>query len=581
MINSKIIKIFSEISEYYAMDDVPFKPQAYEKAVRVIESMEEDLEVIYKAGGQKALTDMPGIGRGMAEKIEEFIKTGRVKEHERLKKKCPVDLEHLTAVEGLGPKMIKTLYQRLHVKTLADLEKAAKAGKIEKLPRFGSKVQENILRGIKFVKGGQGRILLGHALPLVRKIEKRLAELKETEKVVVAGSIRRMKETIGDLDILAISSEPKRVMDFFCAMPEVEKILAQGETRSSVHLHNGLAADLRVVSQESFGSALQYFTGNKDHNIRTRKIAQGKNLKLNEYGVWRGKKQIAGRTEEEVYQAIGLPYFEPEIREDRGEIEAALRQAQGKPSGLPKLVKYEDLKGDLQMHSTWSDGAYTIKEMAEAAKKLGRQYIAITDHGSAKLRIANALDEKRFLKQWQEIDKVNKSLSGIKILKGVEVDIDDKGRPDGLSDAFLVKFDIVLASVHFKMRMPKAEMTERIINAMKNPHLDIIAHPTGRKIQSREEMALDMEKIMAGAKETGAILEINAYPERLDLNDENIRKAVAAGVKMSVGTDAHSIEHLHYLELGVAQARRGWAERKDIINTMSYPELIKFLKNQG
>jgi DNA polymerase (family 10) len=570
MINLKVSKIFYQISEYYAMDDVAFKPQAYERAARLIEAMDDDLADIYKEGGVKALMEIPGVGRGMAEKIEEYVKVGKIKEYEKLKKACPVDLEHLTAVEGLGPKSIKMLYQKLHIKTLADLEKAAKTGKIEKLPRFGPKVQENILRGIEFVKGGQGRMLLGFALPLVRKMEKRLAELKEVEKVVVAGSVRRMKETIGDIDILAISGKPQKVMDYFCSMAEVEKVLSKGETRSSVRLHNGLEADLRVVPQKSFGSALQYFTGNKDHNIKTRHLAQGKNLKLNEYGIWRGKKQIVGRSEEEVYRALGLPYFEPEIRENTGEIEAALEDK------LPKLVKYQEIKGDLQMHTTWSDGAYSIKEMAEEAKKLDYEYIAVTDH-AGRLRVANSLNKKEILAQWREIDKLNKSLKSIKILKGVEVDLDENGRPE-LAEELLAKFDLVLGAVHSRFRQPKKEATQRLINAIKNPHIDILAHPTGRKIQGREEIALDIKEIFRVAKETNTILEINAYPERLDLNDINIRKAVEGNIKLSLGTDAHSLNHLSYMELGIAQARRGWAEKKDIINCLSFGDLKKFLK---
>lgn len=570
MINLQLARIFYEISEYLAMDEIPFKPQAYEKAARILESLSEDAKEIYKQGGFQALKEIPGVGESIAEKIEEFIKTGKVKYHVELKKKCPVDLEHLTAVEGLGPKLIKTLYQKLGVKNLSDLEKAAEAQKIEKLPRFGPKIQENILRGIEFLKGGQGRLLLGYALPLAQKIEKRLEEFKEVKEVTVAGSLRRRKETIGDFDILVVSEKPQKVMEYFCSMPEVEKILAQGETRSSVHLYLGLDADLRVVAPKSFGSALQYFTGSKDHNIKTRKIAQDKKLKLNEYGVFRGQKQIAGKTEEEVYEALGLKYIEPEMREDQGEIEASLE------GRLPNLVELKDIKGDLQMHSTWSDGAYSIKEMALAAKKLGHDYIAITDH-AGHLHIAHALSEKDILRQWREIDALNKTLKGIKILKGIEVDLDDQGQPE-LSDKLLARFDLVLGSVHSKLRQPKSEMTKRLITAMKNSHVDIIAHPTGRILQRREEITIDLKEVIKAAKKTGTILEINAYPERLDLNDRNIRQAVEEGVKLSIGTDAHSINQLAYWELGVSQARRGWAEKKDIINTLGYSELLKLLK---
>lgn len=572
MINPKIAKIFYQIAEYYVMKDVAFKPQAYERAARLIESMEEDLEDIYKRGGTKALTEIEGIGQGMAEKIEEFIKTGRIKEYEKLRKECPVDLEHLSAIEGIGPKMIKVLYEKLKVKTVTDLERVARKHLVQKLPRFGPKVEENILRGIEFARGDQGRFLLGYILPLVRKIENRLRDLDFVSQAIAAGSIRRMKETIGDIDILAISNKPAKVMDFFCSMPEVEKIYAKGETKSSVRLDLGLDADVRVVPRASFGAALQYFTGNKDHNIELRKIAQDKNLKLNEYGVFQGKKQVAGRAEQEVYKILGLEWMEPELRENRGEIEASQKNE------LPRLVGYKEIKGDLQMHSDWSDGAHTIKEMAETARDLGLEYIAITDH-TGELRIAGGMDERTILRQTAEIDKIDKALKGIKILKGVEVNIRRDGTLD-ISDKVLAKLDIVLASVHSNFKMSREEMTERICRAMANPNVDIVAHPTARVIQRRAGYEVDFEKLLECAKRTGTVLEINAYPDRLDLNDVHIKKAVQAGVKLSIGTDSHSKTQLHNIELGTAQARRGWAEKKDIINTMSYDELIKFLKTQ-
>jgi DNA polymerase (family 10) len=600
MINAKISKIFYQMAEYLMMQDMAFKPQAYERAGRLIESMEENLADIYKTGGVKGLMEIEGVGRSMAKKIEEFIKTGRIKEYEKLKKQCPVDLEHLSAIEGIGPKMIKVLYEKLRVKTVGDLEKAAKKHLVQKLPRFGPKVEENILRSIEFSKGDKGRFLLGYILPLVHQIEQRLKDLDFVAQAVAAGSIRRMKETIGDIDILAISSQPSKVMDFFCSMPEVEKVIVKGETKSSVRLDIGLDADVRVVPAASFGAALQYFTGNKDHNIELRKIAQDKKLKLNEYGVFKNQnshptgdhpkgekiknqndnakfkiKSIkkASEIEEGLYNFLGLDYIEPELRENTGEIEAAQK---GK---LPKLVKNEDIKGDLQTHSDWSDGANTIEEMAEAARQLGHEYIAITDH-TGELRIAGGMDEKTILKQMAEIDKINKLLKGIKIFKGVEVNIRKDGTLD-IEDKVLAKLDIVLASVHSNFKMSRADMTERICRVMQNPNVDIIAHPTARVIQRREGYQVDFEKILECAKRTGTVLEINAYPDRLDLNDVHIKKAVEAGVKLSIGTDSHSRTQLYYLELGIAQARRGWAERKDIINTMGYVELIKFLKKKG
>ncbi len=578
------------MSEYYAMDDVAFKPQAYEKAGRVIEAVEDDLADVYKEGGAKALMAIEGIGQGLAKKIEEYIKTGRIKEYAKLKKLCPVDLEHLTLVQGLGPKSIKTLYAKLKIRTLADLEKAAQAGKIAGLPRFGIKTQENILRGLEYVKGGQGRFLLGDILPLARKFEKRLAGLKGVQTAMAAGSIRRWKETVGDIDILAITDNPEKVADYFCSMPEVAKILAKGETKSAVKLHNGLDADLRVVAKESFGAALQYFTGNKDHNIALRKIAEEKGYKLNESGLFqinpsttlrvkkenlKSKKegrQIAGENEENLYNKLGLQYIEPEMRENTGEIEAA------RESKLPDLVKYEDVKGDLQMHSTWSDGVYSILEMAEAAKKLGLKYIAMTDH-AGRLTIAGGMDEKELLKQMAEIDEANKKIKGFKILKGAEVDIDKDGALH-IKDEVLAKLDIVIGSIHDNFKMSKEAMTARICRAMANKNMDIWAHPTGRLLGRREGYEVDWEIVFAQAVKTGTTIEINAYPERLDLSWQNVKRAKEMGVKLSIGTDAHTTGHLEYLELGVSVARRGWSTKKDIINTMSFNELMGFLKNK-
>jgi len=570
MVNQQLAKIFYEIAEYLAMDEVPFKPQAYERAARVIEGMEDDLEEIYGQGGKKALVEIDGVGQNLAEKIEEFIKTGRVKEHIELKKKCPVDLEHLSAVEGLGPKMIKTLYQKLKIRNLTDLTKAAKSGKIAKLPRFGPKTQENILRSIDFVKSGQGRILLGVALPLAEKIENRLREIPGVKEVVTAGSIRRRKETAGDIDILAVAENSSKIMDVFCSLPEVEKILAKGDTKSMVRLHNGLDADLRVVGEESFGAALQYFTGNKDHNIALRQIAQDRGHKLNEYGLFRGKQSVAGKTEQEIYKVLGLQYPEPELRENTGEIEAARKNK------LPVLVKVQDVKGDLQMHSTWSDGANSIEEMARAAQKLGRQYIAITDH-AGHLAIAGGLNETKLKEHMVEIDKINKKLSGIKILKGAEVDIKKDGAL-AIADEVLAKLDLVLVAIHDNFKMDKEAMTARICRALSNRYANILAHPSGRLINRREGYAVDWEKVFAAARKNQVAIEINAYPERLDLSWQNVKKAIASGVKLSIGTDAHSFGHLAYLPLGVSVARRGWAEKKDIINCLGYRDLIKFLK---
>lgn len=565
------------------MRDDLFRPRAYERAARLIESMEEDLEDIYKKGGVKALTEIPGVGQSMAEHIEEYIKTGKIKNFERLKKQAPIDLESFSAVEGVGPKMLMALYKKLKVKNVRDLEKAARAGKVQTLPHFGEKTEENILRSIELSREHRGRFLLGYVSPIVSQIERELASAPGVKKVLACGSFRRGKETIGDIDILATAhphrsakhggqaANSRAVMERFVSMPMVEKITARGETKSMVRLDIGIDADLRVVPEKSFGAAVQYFTGSKDHNIELRKIAIKKRWKLNEYGLFDVKnRQIAGKTEEEVYKKLGLDWMPPEMRENRGEIELAQKHK------LPKIVEYKDVISDLQMHSDYSDGAHTIEEMAREAQRLGRKYIAITDH-VGHLKIAGAMDVRTIKKQWREIEKVDKKMKGIKILKGCEVDIN----PDGtiaLEDKYLAKFNIVLASIHSNFKMSRADQTKRLVRAMENPHVDIISHPTGRKIQQRAGYELDIDEIFRAAARTKTILEINCYPDRLDLNDVNIRKAIDAGVKLSLGTDAHSKNQLHFLDLGIAQARRGWATRKDVVNCMETGELLNFLR---
>jgi len=573
MVNLELAHIFYQIAEFLEMKGVEFKPRAYEKVARVLESLEEDVREIYQKGGLKALEEIPGVGESIALKIEEYLKTGRIKDYEKLKKECPVKLEELTAIEGLGPKMIKVLYQKLGIRNIADLERAARQGRIRHLFGFGPKTEENILQGIEFLKRTQGRFLLNRALFMARTIKERLAQLKEVEKIEIAGSLRRRKETIGDIDLLVVSGKPDQVMDFFVKMPEVEKIWAKGPTKSSVRLKEGLDCDLRVIQKQSFGSALQYFTGNKDHNIVLRRIAQERGFKLNEYGLFRGRKKIAGQTEEEIYQKLGLTYIQPELRENQGEIEAALKNK------LPQIIGYEDIKGDLHTHTNWSDGAESIEKMARAAQKMNYQYLAITDH-TGTLKIAHGLDEKKLLSQMREIDRINKKFgSHFRILKGAEVNIKVDGSLD-IKDEILAKLDIVVASVHSNFKMSRRDMTERIVRAMKNPYVKIIGHPTGRVLFQREGYSLDLEKIFQTAKETNTALEINSYPERLDLNDLNIKKAVEMGVKLVIDTDAHSQSQLNYIELGVAQARRGWAESKDILNTLNWQKLKSQLKRR-
>lgn len=572
--NSEIAKIFREIGQYLEMEDVPFKPRAYEKAAEAIESLEKEVSEIYKEGGLKALNEIPGIGLSIAEKIEELIKNGRLKYYEDLKKKIPVDLDVLTKIEGLGPKKIKKLYQFLKIKNIEDLEKAAKSGKIRNLEGFGLKTEENILKGIEFYKKNKGRFILGFEMGYIREIENRLKKLKEVEKIVIAGSVRRRKETIGDVDILIVSKNPRLVMDYFVNMSDVVYVYAHGETKSAVKMRNGLDIDLRIIPKQSYGAALNYFTGSKEHNVALREIAVKKGYKLNEYGLFKGRKRIAGETEEEIYKALGMDYIEPEIRENSGEIKAAQRKQ------LPKLIGYNELLGDLQVQTNWTDGANSIEEMAKAAINFGLEYIAITDH-TKHLAMANGLDEKKIQQQWKEIDRVNLKIKKqnykFRILKGTECDILKDGSLD-LPDEILSKLEIVGASVHSYFNLSKKDQTERIKKAMTNPFVHIIFHPTGRIINRRQPYEIDIEELIRFAKKTGTILEIDAYPDRLDLKDEHIRRCVEAGVKLAIDSDAHSASHFDYLEYGIAQARRGWATRNDIINSWPLDKMLKFLK---
>ncbi|MFQ5851062.1 MAG: DNA polymerase/3'-5' exonuclease PolX [Candidatus Binatia bacterium] len=571
MRNSELAQIFREISLYLEMQGVQFKPRAYEKVAYTLEALEEPLAEIYRRGGVRALRQIPGVGEAIAEKIEEIIQTGKLKYYEELKREIPVDIRSLTAIDGVGPKMVKVLYKELGVRGVSDLERMAHAGKVRDLPHFGEKMEQRILRGIEFLKQGSGRSPLGAVLPLILEIKQRLRQLAEVREVEVAGSIRRCKETVGDADILVISGRPEKVMDFFVSMPEVAHVLGQGKTKTMIKLENGLDVDLRVVPEESFGAALNYFTGSKDHNVALRRIAQDKGLKLNEYGLFRGSKRIAGKDEEEIYKELGLSFIPPEIREDQGEIEAAKR------GELPDLVGTRDLRGDLQTQTTWTDGANSIEEMAEEARRLGLQYIAITDH-TRSLAMTGGSDEKKLLRQIAAIDKINRSLKGITILKGAEVNINKDGTLD-IKDEVLAQLDVVGIAVHSHFNLPRKEMTERIKRAMHNPQADILFHPTGRVIQKREPYDIDMDEIIRAAKETGTVLEVDAYPDRLDLKDEHIRKAVQAGVKLVIDSDAHSVNHVRFLEFGVAQARRGWAEKKDVINTLPLNGFLKSLKH--
>lgn len=573
MDNARIARVLREISEYIQMDEgLSFRARAYAKAAEIISGLGGGAAGIYRRGGRAAFEEIPGIGKGIAEVIEKLIVTGHSEIHEHLKKKIPIDLSALSAIEGLGPKKIKVLYNNLRITTAAELEAAARAGKIRDVEGFGKKSEEKIIRAIEFLKQSGGRFLLGDAMPVVRSVENRLRRAPGVQRAIAAGSVRRRKETVGDADILVVSSKPGDVMDFFIAMPEVREIIAHGETKSAVRLENGLQIDLRVVPRASYGAALNYFTGSKDHNIALRQIAQGKGLKLNEYGLFDGEKAIAGETEEDIYAALGCAYIEPELREMTGEIEAAQN------NNLPDLIGYGDIKGDLQVQTNWTDGKHSIHEMARAAIAAGLEYMVVTDH-TKHLAMTGGLDEKRIAEQIKEIDGINERLKNLKftVLRGSECDILKNGSMD-LPDAVLAQLDVVGASVHSHFNLPRAEQTARIIRAMRNPHVDIIFHPTGRKINQRPAYELDMDAIIRAAKETRTVLEIDAFPDRLDLKDEYIRACVKAGVKLAIDSDAHDKSHFSVLEYGIAQARRGWARREDIINAWPVETMLGMLK---
>jgi len=577
MINQEIARIFQEMAEFLLMEEAAFKPQAYEKAALSLETLRENIGEIYKKEGIEGLKNIPGVGQGIAEKIIEYLKTGKIKEHQRLKKKFPIKIEELMAVEGIGPKMARDLYEQLKIKDIKDLEKAAQAGKIRGLPRFGLKTEQNILQGIKFFKKSGSRFLLGEILPRVYEIIAELKNLKEVKQISEAGSVRRRQETIGDVDILIASSDPEKVIDHFVSLSGVIKIWNKGRTKASIRLSGEYDVDLRVLPEKQFGSALQYFTGSKEHNIVLRKIAVKKGLKLSEYGLFRGEKRIAVESEEEIYEKLGLEWISPEIRENTGEIELALK------TKLPELIELKDIKGDCHCHSHWGAGKRIISELAETAIKIGYEYIGISDHTKF-LRIEHGLDEKQLIQQKKEIEKINSRLrqgfggqAKFKILQGCEANIMADGSID-ISDKVLAKLDYVIAGVHSQMKMTESEMTERIVKAMRNPNVDIISHPTGRILKQRDEYKIDFDRILRVAKETGTILEINANPYRLDLNDKNIRQAKKIGVKMIINSDAHQKEQLNFMPYGVFQARRGWAEKKDVINAWPLKEFLNFIK---
>jgi DNA polymerase (family 10) len=476
------------------------------------------------------------------------------------------------AVEGIGPKTAAVLFKRLGIGSLDDLERAAKEHKIREIKRLGPKTEENILSSIELAKRSKTRILLGDALGVAEEICRHLRGNKKAEAVQVeaAGSLRRMKETIGDIDILATSHHPIQLSEAFTNIPDVRKVLEKGETKSSILLQSNLQVDLRIVEEQSFGSALMYFTGSKDHNITLRKLAISKGLKLSEYGLFKGNEPVAGRTEEEVYKKLGLDYIPPELREDRGEVDAA------KNHELPDLIPYDAIQGDLQMHTEWSDGQQTIEEMAQAAKALGYSYIAITDHYST-MPIVNGLNEQRLREQMKEIDHVNEKVEGVRVLKGAEVDIAPDGTLKG-EESVLKELDLVVGSIHGTFKQTKKQMTQRLITTMESGLVNIIGHPTSRKINEKNPCEIDFDQIFEASKQTGTYLEINASPHRLDLDDANAKLALKAGCRLVINTDAHDKDGLGNIRFGIAMARRGWLSRADVINTMPLEKLRMILK---
>ncbi|MBN2454344.1 DNA polymerase/3'-5' exonuclease PolX [Candidatus Woesearchaeota archaeon] len=568
MKNSEVAEILYNIADILEMQDVAFKPSAYRKVARSIEALSEDINELAKKG---KLKDIAGVGESIEKKLQELLTTGKLAYYDKLMKGLPKHILDLMEVPGLGPKKIKVLNEKLGIDSLKSLEAAAKAGKIRELEHFGEKSESEILKGLELIKGGRQRMLLGEALPTALEIEKKLKKLPEASAVSIAGSLRRRKETIGDIDILVASKKAPKVMAFFTKMPEVKRILAQGPTKSSVIIENGMQVDLRVI-EKNFGAALQYFTGSKEHNVAVRDIAIKKGLKINEYGVFKrkGNRLVAGKTEQEVYKAIGMQCMAPELRENAGEIEAALKNK------LPKIISYNEIKGDLHTHTNYTDGKNTIVEMVQAAKKLGYEYIAITDHSRSE-PIAHGLDEDQLLFQIKEVKEADRKVKGIKVFTGSEVDIKGNGELD-FPDEILKKLDIVVASIHSRFKSPKELMTKRITNALENEHVDIFGHPTGRMIYMREPYNVDLKKVYRSAIDNKVAMEINSQPKRMDLNDVHAKEAKEMGAKFVINTDAHTTSSLGFIQLGVSMARRGWLEKKDVLNTYPLKQLPKLFR---
>ncbi len=573
--NADIARIFEEIADLLEIQEAnPFRVRAYRNAARTVGDVRRDLAQLVAEG--KELPKLPGVGADLAAKIEEIATTGTTKLVEKLHKELPPAITALLRIPGLGPKRVRALYRELKVQTLDQLAEAARAGRIRELPGFAEKTEAAILQAVEARLTKKQRFKLTVAAQYAEPLAEYLRKTKGVGEVAVCGSFRRMKETVGDLDILITSNAPEAVMARFAEYPEVKEMLASGSTRASALLASGLQVDVRVVPAESFGAALHYFTGSKAHNIAIRRIAQAKGLKVNEYGVFKASKRgaerrVAGETEASVYKSVGLPFISPELREDAGEIEAARR------GELPTLVELDDLRGDLHAHTKATDGKGTLREMALAARELGLEYLAITEH-SRRVAMAHGLDPQRLARQIDEIDQLNAALEGkgITLLKGIEVDILEDGALD-LPDSILAKLDLVVGAVHSRFNLSRARQTERILKAMESPYFTILAHPSGRLIDAREPYDVDMLKVVRKAKARGIALELNAHPERLDLTDTQCRMAKDEGVLVAISSDAHSTLELENLRYGVGQARRGWLEKSDVLNTRGLAELRKLI----
>ncbi len=569
MLNQDIADRFDELADYLEVKgDNPFKIRAYRYAARTIRDLGEELYRSLAEGID--LMTIPGIGKEIAAKIAVMVDTGRLPALDAAKAELPASLPQLLKLPGLGPRRVKQLLDDLHVTNLEDLIAAAKEKKVQQLSGFGPKLETSLLEAATKRLDTTVRHLRARAAGEVDLIKELLEKIPGVQRLEVAGSYRRGKETVGDLDFLVSATDGAAVMKAFTGMKGIERVLASGETKGSILLHNGIQADLRLVPPESFGAALHYFTGSKNHNVATRRRAQQLGLKQNEYGIFKGDQQIAGKTEEDVFAALNLPWIAPELREDRGEVEAAENE------NLPKLIEAADLRGDLHNHTTWSDGVESIESLARYAALLGWEYIAVTDH-SKRLTVANGLDEKRLREQLQDIDELNEAGIGTRILKGSEVDILEDGSLD-LPDSVLSELDVVIVSVHSKFNLPRDKQTERVLKALDNPWVSFLAHPTGRLLLERDGYEIDLDRVLNHIKQRGCFVELNAHPLRLDINDVYCRKARELGVPVVINNDAHSIGDFAHHEDGIMQARRGWLEKQHVVNTLSLPALLKKLK---